>query len=180
MWAWPCGCLFSGCKKHCLAPKMAPEAISECHHFLGGMLQDHLATVYQSQCKALSKQQASPSSEEPDTCLLKPHLNQFMDKPPGLPNHGLSASPKHKQALAFRPDPLLTASYLTIYHTNLIHLNNFFFKYWSKLVFKVSTTSEKVTPGHMLTLLFSWTHYQMRKQVKFPTIHAVCRHIRIT
>ena len=77
--------------------------------------------------KALSKQQASPSSEEPDTYLLKTHLNQFMDKPPGLPNHGLSASPKHKQALAFRPDPLLTASYLTIYHTNLIHLNKIIF-----------------------------------------------------
>ena len=153
MWAWPCGCLFSGCKKHCLAPKMAPEAISECHHFLGGMLQDHLATVYQSQCKALSKQQASPSSEEPDTCLLKPHLNQFMDKPPGLPNHGLSASPKHKQALAFRPDPLLTASYLTIYHTNLIHLNNFF------LNTGLSLSSKFLPPQRKLHQATCWHYY---------------------
>ena len=68
-----------------------------------------------------------PQARSQTRVYLNPTSISSWTKPPGLPNHGLFASPKHKQALAFRPDPLLTASYLTIYHTNLIHLNKKFF-----------------------------------------------------
>ena len=59
-------------------PKSGFRSNLECHHFLGACSKTTLPLC--ANHKALSKQQASSSREEQDTCLLKPHLNQFMDK----------------------------------------------------------------------------------------------------